>query len=195
MSIRPRTVAGLAVAVTAAVALGAGTSVARTQAHRGAAPAARLKTTIHGVNFQVKSFDDMTFCMQVEPGVLPGRTITLQQCGVADNQRWAFSLNKGTTNLILDSQGLCIDGRFQPGDEGVARPVNACQFSPRVEVRLSGELADRGHREREVPVRSRRGREHPGVTRRLRPDQGGPALARDALTASRGPRAPGRRTA
>jgi ricin-type beta-trefoil lectin protein len=130
MSIRSRTVAGLAVAVTAAVALGAGTSVARTQAHRGAAPAAMLKTTIHGVNFQVKSFDDTNFCMQVESGVLPGRTITLQQCGVADNQRWAFSLNRGTTNLILDSQGMCLDGRFQSGDEGLARPVNACQFSP-----------------------------------------------------------------
>jgi hypothetical protein len=61
--------------------------------------------------------------------VLPGRTITLQQCGAVDNQRWAFSLNQGTTNLILDSQGDCIDGRFHAGDEGMARPVNACRFS------------------------------------------------------------------
>jgi hypothetical protein len=129
MSIRSRTVVGLVVAVTAAVALGAGTSVARTQAHRAAAATAKLKTSIHGVNFQVQPVADTNFCMQAESGVLPGRTITLQSCAVADNQRWAFSMNQGTTNLILDSQGFCLDGRFHPGDEGLARPVNPCRFA------------------------------------------------------------------
>jgi hypothetical protein len=127
MRTRHRIVAGLAVGIVGVLAIGVGAGSALGAG--GRTSAAKLKTSIHGVNFQIKSFDDLNFCMQVESGVLPGRTITLQQCGAVDNQRWAFSLNQGTTNLILDSQGYCIDGRFHAGDEGLARPVNACRFS------------------------------------------------------------------
>jgi hypothetical protein len=127
MRTRHRIVAGLAVGIIGVLTIGVGATNALGARERTVA--AKLKTTIHGVNFQIKSFADQNFCMQVESGVLPGRTITLQQCGAVDNQRWAFSLNQGTTNLILDSQGDCIDGRFHAGDEGMARPVNACRFS------------------------------------------------------------------
>jgi hypothetical protein len=125
MTGRARLVCCIVVGVVGALALGVGVGNARD----GATAVAKLKTTIHGVNFLVQPVADTTFCMQAETGTLPGRTITLQSCAVADNQRWAFSTNQGTTNLILDSQGFCLDGVFHPGDEGLARPVNPCRFA------------------------------------------------------------------
>ena len=118
-----RVIACLATAVVAATAIWFG------MGQGAGASTAKLKTTIRGVNFQVQTLVDTNFCMQAESGTLPGRTITLQQCAVADNQRWAFALNQGTTNLILDSQGMCLDGVFHAGDEGLARSVEPCRFA------------------------------------------------------------------
>ena len=81
---------------------------------------------VHGVNFLIKSSIDNTFCMQVETGGTEGRSITLQTCGVADTQRWAFTDNDDDTNFMLDSQAMCVDGHFRKGEEGIARTVHKC---------------------------------------------------------------------
>jgi hypothetical protein len=109
-----------------AVALGvmALTTAAQGQ---GGAPAPP-PSTIHGVNFLIKSQVDNTFCVQVASGTTEGRTITLQTCGAADTQRWAFSNNSDDTNLVLDSQGMCLDGRNRKGNDGLALPVQKCRF-------------------------------------------------------------------
>jgi hypothetical protein len=92
------------------------------QAHGASTP----PTTAHGTNFLIKSQVDSNFCIEVANGTSEGRTITLQQCGGADTQRWALPLNSDDTNLIIDSQGLCLDGRFTKGDEGLPLPVAKC---------------------------------------------------------------------
>jgi Ricin-type beta-trefoil lectin domain len=92
------------------------------QAHGASAP----PTEVHGTNFLLKSQIDTNFCIEVENGTGEGRTITLQTCGGADTQRWALPLNSDDTNLIVDSQGLCLDGRFTKGDEGLPRSVAKC---------------------------------------------------------------------
>ena len=85
-------------------------------------------SVIHGVNFQIKSEVDNLFCIQVESGTNEGRTITMQTCAAGDLQRWALSDNSDGTNLILDSQGMCLDGNFRRGEEGLARSVRTCGF-------------------------------------------------------------------
>jgi hypothetical protein len=84
---------------------------------------AATPTTAHGANFLVKSQLDSNFCIQVGSGINEGRTITLVQCGTADTQRWAFTWNADDTNSIVDTQGMCLDGRTRKGGDGLALPV------------------------------------------------------------------------
>jgi hypothetical protein len=91
--------------------------------------AAQTPTTAHGANFLVKSQLDATFCIQVGAGTNEGRTITLVACGTADTQRWAFTWNADDTNSIVESQGMCLDGRARKGGDGLALPVQKCRFN------------------------------------------------------------------
>ncbi len=43
-------------------------------------------------------------------------------------RRWAFTWNADDTNLIVDSQGMCLDGRFRTANLGLAMPVAKCGF-------------------------------------------------------------------
>ena len=86
-------------------------------------------STIHGVNFQIKSQLDQTFCVQVESGTTEGRTITLQQCAAGDLQRWAFTNNSDDTNIVADSQGMCLGSRGRKAGDGLALPVSKCKFT------------------------------------------------------------------
>lgn len=38
-------------------------------------------------------------------------------------------LNSDDTNLMVDSEGLCLDGRFSKGDEGLPLSVGKCGTS------------------------------------------------------------------
>ena len=101
-------------------------------------------STIHGVNFLIKSQVDNSFCVQVASGTTEGRTITLQTCGSADTQRFAFSNNHDDTNVILDSQGMCLDGRNRKPNDGLAIPVQKCKFGEafRWAYLASGQIKD-----------------------------------------------------
>lgn len=108
------------IAIVAVSAIGFDASGARDRAPSVIAP-----TTAHGVNFLIKSQLDSTFCITVQDGTTEGRTISLQQCGGADQQRWVFSLNADDTSSILDNEGMCLDGRFHRGVFQL--PVAKCQ--------------------------------------------------------------------
>ncbi len=94
-----------------------------------AAPAAVSASTIFGVNFQVKTQVDPNYCIQVASGTTEGRTITMQQCAAADTQRWVFTHNSDDTNIVADSQGMCLDSRSRKAGDGLALPVSKCKFS------------------------------------------------------------------
>lgn len=66
-------------------------------------------TTIHGVNFQIKAQTNTNFCVQIESGTSEGRLMTLQSCGLADDQRWALTAGANGLNELIDSQGMCVD--------------------------------------------------------------------------------------
>ena len=87
-------------------------------------------STARGDNFQIKSFVDNDFCIQVAGGTIEGRTITMQLCAADALRltRWTLSDNNDGTNLILDTQGMCLDGNFRRGEEGLARSVQKCGF-------------------------------------------------------------------
>jgi hypothetical protein len=85
-------------------------------------------TTVHGTNFLVRSQLDEDFCMAVEPGTGPGRTITLQACSTADTQRWALTWNDDDTNLLVDIQGMCVDARLRTTSQGQPASVQRCRF-------------------------------------------------------------------
>ena len=97
----------------------------------GAAPAAAVPppSTIHGVNFRIETQVDNNFCVEADSGTLPGRTLTLQQCGVADNQRFALTAEASGLNELLDSQGMCLDVSAQQRGDGVPVPVMLCNHT------------------------------------------------------------------
>jgi len=119
---------------------------------RGGAPQAAAQdggsastpTTARGANFLVKTQLDPNFCMAVGTGTNEGRTVTLQQCTGVDTQRFAFSLNADDTNVIIESQGMCLDGRTRKGGDGLAIPVAKCKFNDawRFSMTASGLIKD-----------------------------------------------------
>lgn len=118
---------GVIVAGVAVGLLGLTSRSAEGQARDGG-PAPASTSTIFGVNFQIKTQMNTGFCMQVATGTAEGRTVTIQACGSADNQRWALTHNGDDTNLIVDSQGMCLDGRSRKANDGLAMPVQKCKF-------------------------------------------------------------------
>jgi ricin-type beta-trefoil lectin protein len=84
-------------------------------------------TAAHGVNFLIRTQADITFCIAVVNGTTEGRDLFLQQCGNADNQRWALALNSDDTNPIIDFQGMCVDGHFAKAAPGAALTVAKCE--------------------------------------------------------------------
>jgi hypothetical protein len=84
-------------------------------------------TTVHGANLLIKSQLDANFCITVGVGLDEGRTITLTQCGLADVQRWAFTWDSDNTNLIVESQGMCLEGHQRRADAGLALSVFRCR--------------------------------------------------------------------
>lgn len=86
-------------------------------------------STAFGMNFLIKSQADQAFCIQVTAGNTEGRTITMAQCGTVDNQKWMLTHNNDESNLIVDSVGMCLDGRSRKGGDGLALPVQKCRFA------------------------------------------------------------------
>ena len=99
----------------------------------GAALGARqllTATTIHGTEFQLETLVDQSFCVTSDNGTSEGREIRLQQCGSSFG-RFTFTDNSDGSNLIVDSQGMCLDGRVRPRDDGFPLKVVSCRFSDR----------------------------------------------------------------
>jgi ricin-type beta-trefoil lectin protein len=91
-------------------------------------PPADAPSTVFGTNFIIKSQADQNFCMQVAPGSAEGRTVNLQPCSSSETQRFTFTHNLDDSNLIIESQGMCIDGRSRKAGDGQAMPVQKCRF-------------------------------------------------------------------
>ena len=79
------------------------------------------------MNFQVKANADTNFCIEAEGGTAEGRTLTMQQCGSADTQRWALADYVSGVNQMLDSQGMCLDVRGRKAADGVQLAVHLCR--------------------------------------------------------------------
>lgn len=97
----------------------------------GATPALakKLSPTLAGsANLLIKSQLDSNFCIEVGSGTGEGRTLALEQCGLADTQRWTLTRNADETNLIVESQGMCVDGNQRPADAGLPLPVDMCRM-------------------------------------------------------------------
>lgn len=95
-----------------------------------------------GAGLQIKSVADLNFCLQVAAGTADGRAITVQQCGTADNQRFTFSMNKDGSNIIVESAGLCVDGRRDSNP--MVLDVESCKFGDafRFSVLATGQIKD-----------------------------------------------------
>jgi ricin-type beta-trefoil lectin protein len=98
----------------------------------GALAARRLLTasSVHGTEFQIQTLVDQSFCVTTDNGTSEGRETRLQNCGSSFG-RFTFTDNSDGTNLIVDSQGMCLDGRFRPRDAGLPLKVFSCRFSDR----------------------------------------------------------------
>ena len=83
-------------------------------------------TQVFGVDFLLKSQIDTNFCMEVQNGTTPGRKITLQVCGGADQQRFVFTRYANNTNTIVENQGMCVDGHDHQATHYSPIPVRKC---------------------------------------------------------------------
>jgi len=84
-------------------------------------------TTNHGGAFLIQSQLDRNYCIQVDAGATPGRALSLQQCNsTLPTQRWTFTWNSDQSNLLVDDQGMCVQGR-KP-QVGVPMTVDYCRF-------------------------------------------------------------------
>jgi hypothetical protein len=115
-----------ALVVTMVVASGAVVAASNTASATVPLAAVTTPTTVHGTGFQVHSMIDTSFCIDVAPGATEGRPVTLSQCTAAASQRWGFTWNTDQTNVLVESQGMCVDGRKPKA--GVAATVGSCRF-------------------------------------------------------------------
>ena len=102
------------------------------------APAALPQSTIHGVDFQIRTQADTNFCLEAAPGTTPGRTVTLQQCGSPSAQRFAMSAEADGLNEMLDSQGMCLDVATVERGDGNPVPVTLCDHSKAQKLSYTG---------------------------------------------------------
>jgi hypothetical protein len=86
-------------------------------------------TTAHGANFLVKSHLDNNFCVQVESGSTEGRPLTMQQCSLADNQRWMLTWGANGLNEMVETQGMCVDVRARRVGDEISVAVFLCQHN------------------------------------------------------------------
>jgi len=120
--VRIATIATALITATATVVAVAGIAAARQPPDTG-----RAHSTAHGTGFQIKSAFDNNFCAAVDNGTAPARSVTLSLCSAVSTQKWAFTWNSDQSNLLVETQGMCLDGRHpQPG---VAAKVRYCHFT------------------------------------------------------------------
>ena len=119
---KPRATLALALALGLSLMPGAGGAV-----ERGLAASNLPATQAHGVNFQVESQLNTSFCIQIESGTNEGRSLTMLQCGSQDTQRWGFSWYASGVNQMLDSQGMCLTTRGHKVGDGLALAVQLCR--------------------------------------------------------------------
>jgi hypothetical protein len=64
---------------------------------------------VHGVNFQVKTVVDNTFCVETNTATpSTGPSIYLAKCNGHETQRWTFTDGANGTSVIVGSLGMCL---------------------------------------------------------------------------------------
>ena len=99
-------------------------------------------STAHGEGLQIKSQVDPSFCIDVTAGATQGRALSLSACGGYATQRWTFTKNSDGSNLLVDTQGMCVDTAGRKAGDGVALKVRNCSFanSQRLQFTSAGHL-------------------------------------------------------
>jgi len=120
----------MAIAIGLAVVLGS--SAAAAGVHLLATP-----STAHGGGFQIETQKDTTFCIDVAPGGTPGSTLSLSMCAPYASQRWTFTSNADGSNLLVDSQGFCVDAAGRTPGDGVALQAVNCSFAKSQRLRFT----------------------------------------------------------
>ena len=93
-------------------------------------------STAHGANFLLKSQADSAFCIEVAAGNTVGRTITVQQCGTVDNQRFMLTDGANGLNELVDTIGMCLDtAGLVRGDQV---PIGLCDYTKSERLSYTG---------------------------------------------------------
>ena len=99
-------IAGWAIIVGGTLALGkvgAGADTASAQ------PEAASPPLVHGVNFQVKSLIDETFCMEANGPTATTAAVQLARCTGRVAQRWTFTDGASGSSVVVGNDGMCWD--------------------------------------------------------------------------------------
>src|SRR5579859_5093864 len=75
--------------------------------------------SIHGVNFEVKTLLDETFCLDasLDRGQ-EGREVYIFKCHGRENQRWTFTDGADGSSVIVGHLGMCLDIRNRKVGDG-----------------------------------------------------------------------------
>jgi len=94
-------------------------------------------STAHGGGFQLEAQKDTTFCVDVDPGGIPGSALSLSVCSAAASQRWTFTSNTDGSNLLVDWSGFCVDAAGHTAGDGVALQAVNCNFAKSQRLRFT----------------------------------------------------------
>jgi len=101
--------------------------------------------TVHGVNFQVKTLLDETFCMDAEIGNgQEGRRVTIGKCTGRGNQRWTFTDGADGSSVVVGDLGMCLDIRNHRVKDGTPIQIWRCHYgtNQRFVVTPSGRIKE-----------------------------------------------------
>jgi len=99
-------IAGWAIIVGGSLALGkigAGADTASAQ------PAAASPPLVHGVNFEVRSLIDETFCVEANGPTATTPAVRLALCTGRVEQRWTFTDGADGSSVVVGKDGMCWD--------------------------------------------------------------------------------------
>jgi hypothetical protein len=75
----------------------------------GAGSSAHTPPLVHGVNFQIKTVVDETFCVDTNGETQSsGPSVYLAKCNGHETQRWTFTDGADGTGVVVGSRGMCL---------------------------------------------------------------------------------------
>ncbi len=99
---------------------------------------------VHGMNFQIKTVLDNSFCLETNAGARSTvASVYLKKCDGHPEQRWTLTDGADGTTVIVGNFGMCLDINHQVG-RGNPALNSSCTYggNQRFRVTAAGEIVE-----------------------------------------------------